>query len=191
MARSSQLESAHIARQYARNLPLFLDTETTGLANFDEIVEVCLIDHQGNVLLNSLVRPTRRIPADVIWVHGITNEMVVDAPTWQEIWQSIEAVLRGRTVGIYNADFDLRMMRQSHLAHKLGWGGEPFRSFCIMKLYAQFYGQARGYSSAGRWQKLEQAAQQCGLAVGATHRALEDTLLAKGIFDTMVKAAGG
>ena len=191
MAGSSRLESAHKARQYALSLPYFLDTETTGLGNYDEIVEVCLIDSQGQVLLNSLVRPTRTIPTDVIWVHGITNEMVVGAPTWQDLWVSIAEIVQGKTVGIYNADFDLRMMRQSHQAHKLAWSGDPFRPFCIMKLYAQFFGQMRGYTSTGKWQKLEQAARQCGLTVGATHRALDDTLLAKGVFDYMVKAAGG
>jgi DNA polymerase-3 subunit epsilon len=190
MAQSERSDSLQRVRYYAQSLPYFLDTETTGLGSYDEIVEVCLVDSQGKTLFSSLVRPTRRIPADVVWVHGIMDEMVAGAPAWSEVWTDLVEILRGKSVGIYNADFDLRMMRQSHQAHKLVWESDPFRSFCIMKLYAQFYGQRGSYGSSGRWQKLEQAARQCGLQVGATHRALDDALLAKGVFDYMLKAAG-
>ena len=37
--------------------PVFLDTETTGLGRYDEIVEVAVVDLDGSVLINTLVRP--------------------------------------------------------------------------------------------------------------------------------------
>jgi DNA polymerase-3 subunit epsilon len=75
--------------------PLYLDTETTGLRDLDEIVEISILDHDGGVLFDSLVRPTCRIPADAIAIHGITDDMVRDAPRWIDIWPEVEAVLRG------------------------------------------------------------------------------------------------
>ncbi len=42
---------------------MILDTETTGLYDA-EIVELSIIDTAGNVLLDTLVRPTRPIPAE-------------------------------------------------------------------------------------------------------------------------------
>ena len=174
-------QAIQLARQYALAEPVFLDTETTGLNSNDEIVEICLLDSRGSILLETLVRPVRRIPADVIPIHGITNELVMDAPAWPAVWSQIEPLLRGRYVGIYNAEFDLRMLRQSHQAHALDWPGNPSH-FCIMKLYAQFYAQMGSYGTP-RWHKLETAARQCGIDPGYTHRARADTLLAKAVFD--------
>jgi DNA polymerase III epsilon subunit-like protein len=174
-------QAIQLARQYALAEPVFLDTETTGLNSSDQIVEICLLDSQGAVLLESLVRPTRLIPRDVISIHGITDELVMDAPAWPEVWLQLEPLLRGRYVGIYNAEFDLRMLRQSHQAHSLVWPGNP-KNFCIMKLYAQFKGQIGSYGTP-RWHKLEAAASQCDIPVGYTHRARQDTLLAKAVFD--------
>lgn len=169
------------ARDYANLKPVFLDTETTGLHNSAEIIEISIVDCHGSVLLDTLVKPVYSIPWDVIRVHGITDEMVVGAPLWSEVWPQVEKMLKGRYVGIYNADFDIRMMKQSHSLNGMSWTMTENRNFCIMKLYAKFYG-------TGRWQKLESAGRQCGLALPNTHRAKDDTLLARAIFEHMVNA---
>ena len=167
------------ALEYWLARPLFIDTETTGLDGLAEIVEISILDREGDVLMDSLVKPMRRIPQDVIRVHGIANEMVQDAPTWAEIWPQVEDILKDRYVGVYNAEFDLRMMRQSHRANDMAWRFRDNRFFCIMKLYAQFRG-------AYRWQKLEAAGRQCGIALPNSHRAKDDALLAKAVMQHMV-----
>ena len=43
---------------------IFLDTETTGLDAYAELVDIAVVDAAGRVLLDSLVRPRRPIPAD-------------------------------------------------------------------------------------------------------------------------------
>ena len=48
---------AHLARQ-----PLYLDTETTGLGRSAEIVDICIVDDAGQVLVDTLVRPRFPIP---------------------------------------------------------------------------------------------------------------------------------
>jgi DNA polymerase-3 subunit epsilon len=183
MASSDKLRAVQHARYYNQFLPLFLDTETTGLTPQSEIVEVCVIDHNGVVLLDTLVHPTHSIPWDAILVHGITDEMVSSAPTWQQVWPQMEDILRGRYVGIYNAEFDLRMMRQSHSLYGMPWQGNIFTHFCIMKLYARFYGQARGRYGTPRWQSLSDAARQCGIAHQNAHRAQADTRMAMAVFE--------
>lgn len=42
---------------------LIIDTETTGLDNNAEVIEIAIINMHGDVLLNSLVKPTCSIPA--------------------------------------------------------------------------------------------------------------------------------
>lgn len=186
-ARKQAIEKA---RQFLAARPVFLDTETTGFDYPAEIVEIALIDHDGSTLLDSLIRPTRRIPPDVIRIHGITDLMVQEAPTWAELWPQVAALLKDRPVGIYNADFDVKLMGYSHRAHHMLWTGAPFKPFCIMRLYAQFYGQV-GYRGEYRWQRLEDAGRQCQIATYRnTHRAKEDTLLAREVLLHMANTTG-
>jgi DNA polymerase-3 subunit epsilon len=171
------------AREYLAARPVYLDTETTGLGGFDEIVEVCILDHDGRALVDTLVRPSRPIPADVVRIHGITNAIVKTAPTWPEVWPEVQAALQGRLVGIYNADFDLRMMAQSHRRYSMGWASQESRAFCIMRLYADFYGR-------GRWQTLDDAGRQCSISLPNAHRARADTLLARAVLLHIAGQAG-
>jgi len=184
MATSLQARQAAIlkAQAYLRARPLYLDTETTGLNALDEIIEICIVDYDGAVRLNSFVRPIRPIPPEVIHVHGITNAMVQNAPTWKEIWPEVLGILSGRKVGIYNADFDFKMMQQSSRVNRMVMDHTSWERFCLMKLYAAFYGQV-GYRGEFRWQRLEDAARQCRIDLHNTHRALYDTLLAKAILE--------
>lgn len=175
-----QVRSAAVqqARFYLQRQPLFLDTETTGLDAQAEIVEISVIDAAGEVLLDSLVRPQRPIPAEVVRVHGITNQMVAAAPRWPQVWAELEGLLRGRPVGIYNAEFDVRMLRQSHAASGLAWAPAAFADFCIMRLYARYRAQPGRFGSY-RWHKLTAAGRQCGLAHSGAHRARADADLAR------------
>ena len=76
---------------------LILDTETTGL-DHAEIVEIAVINHLGEALLNTLVRPAISIPAEVTDIHGITDECVKDAPTFPEIYPSLAEVMKDKRV---------------------------------------------------------------------------------------------
>ena len=167
-----QKSTAEKAAKYIQMKPVYMDTETTGLGAKAEVVEICIIDHDGEVLLNTLVKPSSRIPYDAVRIHGITDELVLDAPTWIHVWLDVENILSGRVVGIYNADFDLRIMKQNHGLLGMRWRKPASQVFCIMNLYSDFYGSRR-------WQSLERAGQQCGISLKNSHRALDDTLLAR------------
>lgn len=176
------------ARQLLADRPLFLDTETTGLDPRAEIVEIALVDHDGSLVLESLIRPTRRIPRDATLVHGISNEMVADAPTWADLWPQVQALLIGRRVGIYNAEFDLRMIAQSHAAHRVIDRAAGSSAVCIMKLYAEFFGERSSYGDY-RWQSLDKAARQCGIDLPNSHRAAADARLARAVLAHMARAS--
>ena len=179
MSSQIRFDTIQKVRQIWAVQPVFLDTETTGLSDSAEIVEISIIDYDGSVLLDSLVRPRRPIPADAMRVHGISNEMVKGAPTWMHVWPKVEAILAGRQAGIYNADFDLRMMQQSHRQIGLPWRRLTAQPFCVMRLYADFYG-------ARKWQRLEDAGLQSGISLPNSHRAKDDALLTLALFKYMV-----
>ena len=163
------------ARQIWAARPVFLDTETTGIQNTAEIIEVGVVDTDGSTLFQSLVRPRRPVPPDATRIHGLTNAMLADAPTWLQIWPQLEALLRNRQVGAYNAEFDLRMLQQTHLANGMRWNSPSIRFFCIMKMYAD-------YAGMHKWARLEEAGQQLRIPLPNSHRAIDDTLLAREVF---------
>lgn len=160
--------------------PVYLDTETTGLDRDAEIVEISILDANGATLFESLVRPRQPIPADAIWIHGITNDMVQSAPTWPAIWPTVRSLLLGRTIAIYNAEYDLRLMQQSHSRYRLPWR-EQLKTFCIMKLYAEYRGEWDSKRRAYRYFSLDQACQHFALSLPNRHRATADSLLARSL----------
>ena len=186
-ARSRQ-RAIEKAQQLLAKKPVFLDTETTGFRKNDEIVEVCLIDHDGQTLFDGLIKPTRKIPRDAERIHGISNAMVADAPSWTETWPTLKELLAGRSVGIYNADFDLRLIQQSHEVAGLRWQPIGSNAFCIMKLYAEFYGKWNPRHGSYRWQSLEDAGAQCGIDLPNSHRAQADTMLTRAVLHHLAAA---
>jgi DNA polymerase-3 subunit epsilon len=184
MERSMSLESEEvqrIARELIARQPLYLDTETTGLEDRDQVVEICVLDPGGRVLVESLVKPTVPISLDARRVHGITQAMLKEAPSWPEVWPGVQKVLEGREVAIYNAEYDLRLMRQSHRAHGMPWMLETASFHCLMLLYARFYGRWNHRRGGFQWQSLEAASRQSGISLLNTHRAKDDAALARAI----------
>jgi DNA polymerase-3 subunit epsilon len=60
----------------------------------------------------TLVNPGVPIPADATAIHGITNEMVKDAPTWAQLAPKLIRAFQGADVLGYNAArFDLEVLR--------------------------------------------------------------------------------
>ena len=147
--------------------PVFLDTETTGFSKHDQIVEIAIIDHEGTVLMDTLIKPTVPISYHAIQVHGINEHKVKNAPSFADIWPTLLEILNNRPVVIYNQSFDLRMIRQSQQAHGIT-AMEPPQVYCAMEMYTAFRGKA----------KLEVAAEQCGIPVPTNrHRAAADAEL--------------
>ena len=69
---------------------LVYDLETTGLnANDDRIVEICIHEPETGKTFSSLVNPKRRMPENVIAIHGITDAMVQRAPTFDTLIPAI------------------------------------------------------------------------------------------------------
>ncbi|HDG4082628.1 TPA: 3'-5' exonuclease [Staphylococcus aureus] len=174
------------AQQCLNRNCLILDTETTGLGDNAEIVEIAIIDASGKALLNTLVRPSKPIPAEATAIHGINDEMVKDAPTWPEIGPQMCRLISGKAMAIYNADYDIRLLEQTDRI----WNVTPKldsypQTVCIMQEYAEFYGQ---HSERGGYkrQKLTAAAEQQGVKIeGTPHRALSDCLTTLGVIKAM------
>jgi len=178
------------ARLIMQQDPLFLDTETTGLGKDAEICEIAVIDGRGRTVVDQLIKPVKPIPADATSIHGITNDDVAEASNFGHVWPQLTTILLGRTVVIYNSDYDLRLLRQSGMAVGIDSMGAlhsiTSNTFCAMKLYAKYYGEWNIHRVSYRWQRLEAAARQCGLTLPANlHRAQADTELTLKVMEHM------
>lgn len=123
------------AQEILRNQAMFLDTETTGLSEHDEIVEVALITTNNKELLNNIVKPTRPIPAVATEIHGITNERtrLPDALDWYRASSLMRKHASSFPIAIYNAVFDLKMLKQTDAFHRIDHH-RPKHVYDIMEL---------------------------------------------------------
>ncbi len=165
------------ARQLVALNPIFLDTETTGTGPGDLVIEVGIVDLAGNTLFDGLVNPGMPIPAESSAVNEITDAMVANSPRWPAVWSQVEPVLHNRAIGIYNAEFDMRMLRQSCQAHRLPCRLEDAQAFCMMKLFAAYYGEWNSRGNGFRSQKLEFAGRLCQIDLPNNHHAVDDARL--------------
>lgn len=100
---------------------LFLDLETTGLSPLDEILEISIIDEEGNILLNSLVNPKMTSWPEATKINGIKPEHVrwtdnwdgkrkAKAPRIMDLIPEILSIIANKQVVIYNSSFDRAYM---------------------------------------------------------------------------------
>lgn len=160
-----------LARAPAGAKVIYIDTETTGLAWDDELLEVAIIDDSGRVLLDSLIRPRHKPkwPAAQA-IHGIVPEDVAKSPWLSDLVPHIAAICReADAVVIYNATFDL-----GYLPAELFAIIEP-KCVCAMRTYAMHAGVWDGRRHSYKWHKLGVAAKRAGHTwTGSGHRALAD-----------------
>lgn len=85
----------------------FIDIEATGSnPATDRIVEIAIIKYLPDGTRNvkrKLLNPQLPIPQQVVDIHGITNEMVKDAPVFKQAAHEIKQFLTGCDIACYNA----------------------------------------------------------------------------------------
>lgn len=152
---------------------VILDLETTGLKGTAEIVQIGVIDQDGAVVLEQLVKPSKAIRNSRL--HGITDAMVQEAPAFPDVYPQVKAALEGKTVLAYNYEFDRTMLDQVCQRHGLDLI-DIAHGYCVMELYAQYNGDWNDYHGNYRWGSLSDAVKACGLTFdGQAHSAVADT----------------
>jgi len=165
------------AIKWAKNITsrddvVYLDLETTGLKNAG-IVQIGLVDHKGEILMDMLINPEKSVEKKAFEVHGISNEMVKDASTFQDIYSEFSKHCFKKIVVIYNMAFDRPVIQRLIKIHKL----EPLMvsdALCAMLVNAAYVGDWNDYHQSYKWPKLiggdHSAAVDC--------QATRDTLIA-------------
>jgi len=152
---------------------VFLKVETTGLSPRDEVVEIAIVHAlSGDVLLNTLVQPTRSYYLHDKLKHGISYDMLTDAPVITAL--NLPVLLDGKKVIVYGKDFAQKMIRQSYMAH--GAIFNPACTWhCAMTLYGAYEGIESAYGDGYKWWKFDDALDNLHINNTArNHRALEE-----------------
>lgn len=98
----------------------FIDLETTGInLGLDRIVEIAIVkvgvdgERQKK---RKLINPLMPIPKEASAIHGITDEMVKDAPTFKQAANEIKQFIEQCDLGGYNSNrFDIPMLVEEFL----------------------------------------------------------------------------
>jgi DNA polymerase-3 subunit epsilon len=118
----------------------FIDLETTGLnLSTDKIVEIAIIKIMPNgerLIKRRLVNPQIPISESSFAIHGISDEMVKDAPTFKQIANEVKQFLEPCDIGGYNSNrFDIPMLIEEFLRCGLHFNVEGRKLIDVQKVF--------------------------------------------------------
>ncbi len=98
----------------------FIDLETTGVhISNDRIVEIAIVKilpDGTNQVKRKLINPLMPIPAGSSAIHGITDDMVKDAPSFKQVANELKQFIDNCDLGGYNSNrFDVPMLIEEFL----------------------------------------------------------------------------
>ncbi len=123
------------------NKPLaFIDLEATGV-NFasDRIVEIAIVRLSADgtkQVKRKLINPEMPIPAGAMEIHGITDDMVKDAPTFKQAGNEIKQFLDNCDLGGYNSNrYDIPLLMEEFLRVGMEFDMKGRRLVDVQKIF--------------------------------------------------------
>ena len=118
----------------------FVDLETTGVnLGIDRIVEIGMVKilPDGNKSVKrKLINPEMVIPQSSIDIHGITNDMVKDAPTFKQAANDIKQFLDNCDLSGYNSNrFDVPLLMEEFLRVEVEFDMKGRRLVDVQKVF--------------------------------------------------------
>ena len=150
---------------------VILDLETTGGTPLhDRIIEIALIRFEEGVeseRWETLVNPGMPIPPFITRLTGISNGMVQDAPSFEEVAHKLYDFLEGAVLAAHNVRFDYGFLKNEY--RRIG-ALLQHRVLCTVRLSRKLYPHHKGHG-------LDAIVQRHGLHTDLRHRAMGDVEL--------------
>lgn len=153
------------------------DTETTGLSpeNGDEAVSLGLVSKSEEVLMDTLLRHTKRSSPEALAVHGHTWEATREAPRLAEILPDFKRHTSGKSILCYCVNnFDANILISTCTAHCQPTLDLRRLTIQVLPLFAQFYGDWSEHRQDYMWKRLTFAAEFFGIDTAGAHGAADD-----------------
>ena len=156
------------------------DLETTGLSyRTEKITEIGIMKIKGGEVIDTFscfVNPEKHIPEKVTEVTNITDDMVKDAETIEQVLPKVLEFFGDSVLVAHNADFDIGFLK--HNAKILGY--ELNNTYLdTLKLAKMLFPNYKKY-------KLGIIAENLGIKVEVAHRALDDVDTTVKVFNVMI-----
>lgn len=160
---------------------IVVDLETTGLNPFDgnEIIEIGVTEiKNGNIVrsYSRFIKPEQEIPPFITELTGITNNMVKNEDSIEEVLPRFRKYIGNNTIIAHNAKFDIKFL--NYYLRKLGLE-EIDDYICTVELLKK----VSSYKAKNK--KLATACEYYGIENKDAHRASSDTLATAKLFLTI------
>jgi DNA polymerase III subunit epsilon len=163
---------------------VLLDLETTGGNPIDcritEIAAVRVENGQEVARWSTLVNPGTRIPPLIQNITGISDAMVADAPTFDEVAQTLLKLLDGAVLVAHNVRFDHGFLLQEYARMDMAL---RVKTLCTVRLSRKLYPQHKSHG-------LDAIMQRHGLTTLSRHRAMGDVDLVQGFLKLATQELG-
>ena len=163
----------------------FIDLETTGVnIGTDRIVEIAIVKIMPDgtqQIKRKLINPLQPIPAASSEIHGITDDMVKDAPSFKQVANEIKQFLDNCDLGGYNSNrFDIPMLVEEFLRVGLDFSVENRKMVDVQKVFHMM--EQRTLSAAYKF--------YCNKVLEAAHSAEADAAATWEVLDAQVQRYG-
>lgn len=160
---------------------IFFDLETTGLSvTQDRIVQIGYIkvkpngeEEEGNLLIN----PECHIPEETSAIHHITDDMVVDKPTFRQLAGRLEQIFKGCDLAGYNSNrFDVPLLIEEFLRADVKFDVSKVRFIDVQSIF--YKKEPRNLTAAYRFYcgKDLEGAHSADADIRATYEVLQAQL---------------
>jgi len=160
----------------------FIDLETTGVnPGIDRIVEIAIVKilpDGSRSVKRKLINPEIPIPKNASDVHGITDEMVRDAPTFKQVAHELKQMLDGCDLAGYNSNrFDIPLLMEEFLRAQVEVDMRNRRLLDVQNIFHKM--EPRTLSAAYKF--------YCNKTLEGAHSAEADALATCEILDAQVE----
>ncbi|MEO1054579.1 MAG: exonuclease domain-containing protein [Bacteroidota bacterium] len=158
-----------------------VDIETTGgFAASHRVTEVAIFIHDGVSVVDqyeTLINPERFIPANISALTNITNEMVEQAPVFEQVADEIYDYLKGNIFVAHNVHFDYSFLKNefNELNYKF-----DFKKLCTVRLSRKIIPGLHSYS-------LGNLCDSVGIQIESRHRAAGDAKATAKLFGILLR----
>lgn len=159
----------------------FIDLETTGVnLGLDRIVEIAIVkilpDGTKSVK-RKLLNPEMAIPKASSDIHGITDEMVKDAPTFRQVAHELKQMLDGCDLAGYNSNrFDIPLLMEEFLRVQVDFDMKNRKLLDVQNIFHKMEPRTLGAAYKFYCNKALDGAHGAEVDAAATHEILEAQL---------------